>query len=545
MWGHGEFPFFRTEVKVFTLFFRQYWLCRVRRSTSQSSLLQMSGKQRTKLEEGPLKQETEASLKQPVLRSSIVQRCDKLGSLSNSYHRLQRLSSSEDAMASSTPSGNNTHHSSLLIIGAGIFGTSTAYHLARTHPTPGSITVLDRGPSPSPRAASSDINKIVRADYSSAFYMALAYEAMDAWASWPILKDFYHRTGWVVVDEKDSDLAERIRKNFRESGREDESKDLSLEEVKTEWGGVFNQLDTTNFDKAYVNPSAGWCDASLAVEAMMREAISKGVRYEVGEAAELVPSPDSTSLRSVKTTDDRTFTFDKLLLCAGAWTPWLMDPLESHLKIADSDSIHRQISSAGVCTTAFKVSSQEDLNHFSQMPVLIYGSQGEAMPPNSDGLLKLTNANTFTNPQRHPITGRTISAPSMDQNDIPADLALQCTSLVVSRIPRLVHNHHTVEEWRLCWDAVSPDQNQLISQHPDPRLENLYLATAGSFHSWKFLPVIGNYVINVLEGKSNGEERDRAWEWKRKWADRGAHEKVLPKSTLRDFVRTGDRPLNS
>ena len=85
------------------------------------------------------------------------------------------------------------------------------------------MTVLDRGLFPSAGAASTDINKIVRADYSSPFYMSLAFEAMDAFATWPIFKkaDVYHRTGWVMVDEKRSDLAEQIRRNFGASGRED------------------------------------------------------------------------------------------------------------------------------------------------------------------------------------------------------------------------------------------------------------------------------------------------------------------------------------
>ena len=30
----------------------------------------------------------------------------------------------------------------------------------------------------------------------------------------------------------------------------------------------------------------------------------------------------------------------------------------------------------------------------------------------------------------------------------------------------------------------------------------------------RFLPVAGKYMCNILEGKSNGEEKDRAWKWK-------------------------------
>ncbi len=422
--------------------------------------------------------------------------------------------------------------SEILIVGAGIFGTSTAYHLASIHPDPSGITVLDRAPCPSPKAASSDINKIVRADYSSPFYMDLAYEAMDAWSNWSVLKPFYHRTGWIALDERDSDLAERIRKNFRNSGRPDESRDISLEEVKSRWGGILKGIDTTDYSKAYLNPSAGWADASLATEAMMHEAISKGVRHEVGEVQELTYF--ANRLRGVRTTDGKLYVADKILLATGAWTPSLMSPLEDGLGIEEDQRIEKQINAAGVCVATFKLSPKE-AEHYGKLPVLIYGARGEMMPPNRDRLFKFTNANTFTNYETLP-SGRKISvASSKDQSYAPEKLKEQSMEIIKARLPQILDGGRVPDEWRLCWDVISPDQNQLITQHPDPRLSNLYLATAGSFHSWKFLPIIGKYVVNVLKGKSNGEEKDEAWRWKSRWADRGAHEKILPRADLKDF----------
>ena len=426
----------------------------------------------------------------------------------------------------------DTGQSDVLIVGAGIFGTSTAYHLSLEQGDPSRITVLDRAPVPSPQAASSDINKIVRADYSKAFYMDLAYEAMGFWKDDPIMKQYFHQTGWVMVDEKGSDLADRIRKNFRESGRPDTSEDISLEDVKSKWGGVLSGIDTTEYDKAYTNSSAGWADASSAVAAMMHQAITAGVKHEVGEVSELVS--DGEKLTAVRTIDGRTFTGKKIVLATGAWTPYLMASLEQQMNIAAEDSIQKQIKAAGVCVAAFKV-SEDEVNHYSQMPVLIYGAKGEAMPPNAERLVKFTNANTFLNTQPHPETGQDISVPSPDQKSVPDSLKQESIEIIRQRIPEILDNGRTPDDWRLCWDAISPDQNQLITQHPDPRLSNLYLATAGSFHSWKFLPNIGRYVVNVLGGKSNGKEKDEAWCWKRTWDGRGAHEKVLPKGELKDF----------
>lgn len=61
----------------------------------------------------------------------------------------------------------------ILIIGAGTFGLSTAYHLARAgyH----NITVLEKDDIiPSRASAGNDLNKIIRAEYEDPWYAHLA-----------------------------------------------------------------------------------------------------------------------------------------------------------------------------------------------------------------------------------------------------------------------------------------------------------------------------------------------------------------------------------
>jgi sarcosine oxidase / L-pipecolate oxidase len=62
----------------------------------------------------------------------------------------------------STPGPN--YNASILIIGAGTWGCSTALHLARRGYT--NITVLDPYELPSPISAGNDINKIVEQGHS-------------------------------------------------------------------------------------------------------------------------------------------------------------------------------------------------------------------------------------------------------------------------------------------------------------------------------------------------------------------------------------------
>ncbi|KAL2007401.1 hypothetical protein VTN00DRAFT_8839 [Thermoascus crustaceus] len=432
----------------------------------------------------------------------------------------------------------------ILIVGAGIFGVSTAYHLAQRHhhhddPSSIGITILDRGPAPSPLAASTDINKIVRADYSKPLYMDLAYEAMDAWANLPFFKDadVYHRTGWVMMDEKGSDLAERIRRNFRDSAREDVTFDLTEEEVRGSWGGVLGQMDCNGWGSYYANPSAGWVDAASAVEIMVNEAIKLGVRYEVGEASRIVLGKEGVGVEGVETGDGKVYRAKKVLLATGAWTSRLMSSLEDELDMPDEERIETQITAAGVCVAHFQL-SPEEAEVYGRLPVLVCGAKGEILPPTRTGIFKFTNATSFTNTITTE-TGHQISAPpDRDQSIIPQKLRDESLQLIRKRIPQVLDGgKRPVDHFRLCWDSISRDQNQLITRHPDARLANLFLAAGGSFHSWKFLPTIGKYVANVLEGVSNGAEKDQAWRWKpvQPSAERGVHEKVIPKRDLNEL----------
>src|SRR5947209_5053773 len=71
---------------------------------------------------------------------------------------------------------------SILIIGSGVFGLSTALDLTRRPQyDKATITVLDRSPFPSSDGSSVDTSRIIRADYSDPAYAALAARAQDEW----------------------------------------------------------------------------------------------------------------------------------------------------------------------------------------------------------------------------------------------------------------------------------------------------------------------------------------------------------------------------
>jgi sarcosine oxidase/L-pipecolate oxidase len=79
---------------------------------------------------------------------------------------------------------------------------------------------------------------------------------------------------------------------------------------------------------------------------------------------------------------------------------------------------------------------------------------------------------------------------------------------------------------------LTPNQDFIISIHP--HCQNLYIATAESFHGWKFRPIIGEYVVKLLDKKLE-EGLVKRWAWDLP-QEGGAHEKIKPKRELKDLL---------
>ena len=81
-------------------------------------------------------------------------------------------------------------------------------------------------------------------------------------------------------------------------------------------------------------------------------------------------------------------------------------------------------------------------------------------------------------------------------------------------------------------DGITPNQDFIISSHP--RCKNLFIATGGSFHGWKFLPIIGKYVVRMLDGNLEQDLVAR-WAWDRDQKG-SSQEALMPKRELRDLL---------
>lgn len=82
-------------------------------------------------------------------------------------------------------------------------------------------------------------------------------------------------------------------------------------------------------------------------------------------------------------------------------------------------------------------------------------------------------------------------------------------------------------------DASTPTHDFLITPHP--HCDSLYIATGGSFHSWKFLPVIGEYVTDMLDGALPAKYAER-WHWDQPLNSKSANPTYSIVGDLQDII---------
>ena len=283
---------------------------------------------------------------------------------------------------------------SYLIVGAGVFGVSTALHLAAQHPE-SRITLVDRdGLDPdadarTPRVAASwDWNKVVRADYADVKYCALALEARDVWRGtesspsssspsfYDIFPPFYRESGIYWISPSTRGFVRTVLDNYRRLGREREIEDgvvrlVPIDEARQLYAGAFADANYAGVDKVLVNEGSGWADARAALRRGVEKARELGVELITAEVEALEFGPGAEGRGKVcvgvRTKEGDVIKATRTILSTGSYTPKLLDESAERNGIEDLRA-GKRIVAAGV-TTGLTVLNDEDMARLSTMPV--------------------------------------------------------------------------------------------------------------------------------------------------------------------------------
>ncbi|KAJ1327362.1 sarcosine oxidase-like protein [Microdochium nivale] len=409
---------------------------------------------------------------------------------------------------------------SYIIVGAGVFGVSTAYHLIRKYPN-ASVTLVDRDAydADSRVAASWDWNKVVRADYDDIVYCQLALEAQDIFKSDPLWQPYFHETGiyWICRTEYAQDVID----NYKRLGRTADLAAVPVEEARKLYGGVFADADYSDAKAVLINKTSGWAAAGDCLTAVTKKCIELGVKYKVAEVA-TVQLDVSGNCSGVRLVGGEILHAAHTVLCSGAYTPTLLEYSAESTGRPNISAGSRIV--AGGITTGMTKLDDELYKTYANMPVGVQGyttAQGPfigSLPPTKDKELKWWGQKIFTN-VREVLPGRFLSAPpaAKDYAQWEASPQLQKD---IKHATTVFYGEKSAnwkkEKHRICWDAFTTSSDFIISPHTAAK--GLFVATCGSFHGYKFFPVLGKYIVQMLEDGLSPQLADK-WAWDRQRPD--------------------------
>jgi glycine/D-amino acid oxidase-like deaminating enzyme len=360
----------------------------------------------------------------------------------------------------------------IIVAGAGIFGMSSALAL-RAHGH--QVTVLDPGPIPHPLAASTDISKAVRMDYGpDEDYMVLGEQALAGWRHWNADwgEDLYHEVGVMFVS----------RAPLQPGGFEYESYRLLQAHghrvERLDSAAIADRFPAWTADPyvdGYFNPAGGYAEAGRVVAALAERAARQGIDLHPGQAARDILI-DKGRVTGVRTATGDTFQAGTVVVAAGVWTPLLVPNLAPAMKASGQPVFHlKPADPAPFEANRFPVFGAD----ISQT-----GWYGFPLHPR-ERVVKIANHGPGLT--LHPDEERVVTQ---------ADAA-GLRDFLRGTFPALADAE--IVYTRLCLYIDTFDEHFWIDRHPETA--GLVVASGGSGHGFKFAPVLGDLVADVVEGK--------------------------------------------
>jgi glycine/D-amino acid oxidase-like deaminating enzyme len=353
----------------------------------------------------------------------------------------------------------------IAIVGAGIFGVTAALALRRRGHA---VTLLDPGPIPHPLAESTDISKVIRADYGAdEEYAAWMEGALDGWRRWNAAwgAPLFHETGVMFV----------CRAPMAPGGFEHESFGLLRRR-----GHALERLDATAiaarfpawaagaYVDGYFNPSGGWAESGQVVARLVAEAAAAGVVVRGGARATRVVAGGVV-------VDEERIAAERVVVAAGSWSQHLVPSLAAQLRSVGQPVFHLAPADAAPYAAA----------RFPVFGADISRTGWYGFPATPAGVVKI--ANHGVGREMHPEAAERQVTPGETQ---ALRAFLRATFPALADAP--------IAATRVCVYGDSVDEHFLIARHPD--VEGLVVAAGGSGHGFKFAPLLGDWIADAVEG---------------------------------------------
>ena len=361
---------------------------------------------------------------------------------------------------------------SVLIIGAGIFGLTTSIELRKRGYQ---VTVLERGVIPNPLASSFDRCKVIRPDYGAdEFYVEMMETAFSGWDSWnrewPIPP--YDEVGLLLLSKGEMKTGDFEYESFHLLRNRGYSL-VRLQEPQLQ--ERFNWSRNKNYVDGYFNPRSGYADCVVVNRQLYEMSLSLGVNFQENTQVDSLWKNKSRVLGVV--TQKGNLEADYVVIASGAWSAKLFPQYKLPIQVVGQPVFYFKPSNKSLFESPSFCVWGADISHSGW-----YG-----FPALSDGTVKVANH------------GLGIPLEPDGNRELSVEQIRSCREFLAEIFPELASAK--LSRKHLCLYSDTLDGDFLIDYVPD--LEGIILATGGSGHGFKFAPILGTCVADVLEGRTN------------------------------------------
>jgi sarcosine oxidase len=361
------------------------------------------------------------------------------------------------------------------VIGAGVFGSWTAYWLARSG---SKVLLLDAYGAGNSRASSGGESRIIRMGYGKdEIYTRWSMRSLELWQEFAgrVQRPLFHPTGvlWMAGanDQYTTQTLETLKKLKVPYQK------LSAAELAKK----FPQFSYDGVSWGLFEPGSGALLARQAVQHVVAEARRLGADYRVG-AGQPPPSGRERRLQALAAGTGDAITCDRYIFACGPWLPKIFPTLLAQKIFPSRQEVYFFGVPAGSQDFAPPV-----------MPAWINLSDEAYGVPDleSRGFKVAFDAH---GPEFDPDTGVRV---------VSDDAIKKIRDYVARRLPGL--RNAPVVETRVCQYENTSNGDFLIDRHPD--FDNVWLVGGGSGHGFKHGPALGEYVSKLVGERGNIEGR--------------------------------------
>jgi monomeric sarcosine oxidase len=363
------------------------------------------------------------------------------------------------------------------VIGAGVFGAWTAYHLASSGKR---VVLIDAYGAGNSRSSSGDESRIMRMGYGAdEIYTRSAQHSLEWWKELfeRAGQALFHRTGVLWLAHENDPYPVNSLETITKLGVAVER--LTIQQTRER----FPQINLEGISWAMLEPDSGVLVARRAVQTVVAEAIKSGVEYlqeEIEPRGINLEHHAHAALENISTVSGRNISAGAYVFACGAWLPKLFPLL-----------VGTRIQPTRQEVVYFGTSGGDRFSPPSLPTWIDFKDEAYGLPDVEGRGVKVAI-------DRH----GPVFDPDVGDRLVSEEGLAEARAYLARRLPEL--RYAPVTETRVCQYENTSNGDFLIDGHPE--MDNVWLVGGGSGHGFKHGPFVGEYVAARIEGKTETVE---------------------------------------